>query len=58
MDLSVNCNGRLLSLAHPQVMGILNVTPDSFFAGSRTQAESEIAQRTNQIIAEGAKEAL
>ena len=53
MDLSINCNGRLLNLAHPQVMGILNVTPDSFFAGSRKQAESEIAQRTNQIIAEG-----
>ena len=38
----------------PQVMGILNVTPDSFFAGSRKQTEQEIAERTNQIVAEGA----
>ena len=52
MDLSINCNGRLLNLAHPQVMGILNVTPDSFFAGSRKQAESEIAQRTSQVSSE------
>ena len=35
-------------------MGILNVTPDSFFAGSRKQTEQEIAERTNQIVAEGA----
>ncbi len=34
-------------------MGILNVTPDSFYAGSRKQTEQEIAGRTNQIIAEG-----
>jgi dihydropteroate synthase len=34
-------------------MGILNVTPDSFFAGSRKQTELEIAQRANQIVAEG-----
>ena len=36
-----------------QVMGILNVTPDSFYVGSRKQSEQEIAERTNQIIAEG-----
>ncbi len=36
-----------------QVMGILNVTPDSFYAGSRKQTEQEIAGRTNQIIMEG-----
>ncbi len=42
-----------MSLATPQVMGILNVTPDSFFAGSRKQTEKEIAERANQIIAEG-----
>lgn len=36
-----------------QVMGIINVTPDSFYAGSRKQSEHEIAERTNQIIAEG-----
>ncbi|MGN0280941.1 MAG: dihydropteroate synthase [Prevotella sp.] len=53
MQYSINVGGRLMSLAHPQVMGILNVTPDSFFIGSRKQSEREIAERTNQIIAEG-----
>ncbi len=50
---TINVHGNLLSLATPQVMGILNVTPDSFFAGSRKQTELEIAQRANQIVAEG-----
>jgi len=40
-------------LSKPQVMGILNATPDSFFAGSRKQTEAEIADRANEIIAEG-----
>ena len=52
-DYTINVRGQLVSLAHPQVMGILNCTPDSFFAGSRKQTESEIAQRANQIIEEG-----
>ena len=43
-----------MELSKPQVMGILNVTPDSFFAGSRMQTEQEIAVRANQIMAEGA----
>ena len=50
---TINVHGKLLSLATPQVMGILNVTPDSFFAGSRKQTELEIAQRADQIVAEG-----
>ncbi len=50
---TLNVGGRLLSLATPQVMGILNCTPDSFYAGSRKQAEAEIAGRVNQIVAEG-----
>ena len=54
MDYTLNCNGRLLDLATPQVMGILNATPDSFYAGSRTQTEREIAERTHQILDEGA----
>lgn len=37
----------------PQVMGILNVTPDSFYAGSRKQTEADIASRAEQILAEG-----
>lgn len=38
----------------PEVMGILNVTPDSFYSGSRKQTDAEISQRANDIIAEGA----
>lgn len=50
---TINVRGRLLDVAQPQVMGILNVTPDSFYAGSRKQTEQEIADRANQIILEG-----
>lgn len=50
---TINVRGRLVDLSSPQVMGILNATPDSFFAGSRKQTEQEIADRANQIIAEG-----
>jgi dihydropteroate synthase len=54
MDYMINVNGRLMDLSQPQVMGILNVTPDSFYEGSRMQTEREIAERANQIISEGA----
>lgn len=50
---TINVHGRLMSFDTPVVMGILNCTPDSFFAGSRKQTESEIADRANQIISEG-----
>ena len=53
MDYTINVQGRLMDLSEPQVMGILNVTPDSFYAGSRKQTEQEIAERANQIVAEG-----
>ena len=51
---SLNVNGRLLDLSIPQVMGILNVTPDSFYAGSRSRTEADIAARARQILDEGA----
>ena len=50
----INVKGRLLDLTTPQVMGILNVTPDSFYSGSRMQTQEEIAARARQIIDEGA----
>ncbi|MDE6348608.1 MAG: dihydropteroate synthase [Bacteroides sp.] len=50
----INVNGTLLDLSTPCVMGILNVTPDSFYAGSRMQTEEEIARRVEQILVEGA----
>ncbi len=52
-DYTINANGRLIDLSRPQVMGIMNVTPDSFYAGSRKQTEREMAERANQIVAEG-----
>ena len=54
MNYTLNLHGRLMDLTEPQVMGILNVTPDSFFAGSRSQTEKEIVARCNQIVSEGA----
>ena len=42
-----------MDLAKPLVMGILNVTPDSFYAGSRKQTEQEIVERARQIVTEG-----
>ena len=53
MNYTINIKGHLMDLSTPQVMGILNVTPDSFYSGSRKQTEKEIAERANQIIAEG-----
>lgn len=53
-DKYINVNGRLMDLSTPRVMGILNVTPDSFYAGSRMQTEEAIAQRVRQIVDEGA----
>ena len=53
MDYTLNCNGHLLDLSTPQVMGILNATPDSFYASSRTQTEHEIAKRAEEILQQG-----
>ena len=51
---SLNINGELRQFDRPSVMGILNVTPDSFYAGSRALSDKEIAVRVEKIIAEGA----
>lgn len=50
---TINVRGQLIDLSTPKVMGILNATPDSFYSGSRKQTEREIADRANQIMAEG-----
>lgn len=50
---SLNLNGKLYELSSPKVMGILNVTPDSFYAGSRKQTEEDIKSRCREIIEEG-----
>lgn len=55
MKYTINVRGQLVDLSSPMVMGILNATPDSVYSGSRKQTETEIADRANQIIAEGGK---
>ena len=50
---TINIQGQLLDLSTPRVMGILNVTPDSFYSDSRKQSEEEIVQRCRQILDEG-----
>ena len=50
---TLNIQGRLFSLEQPQVMGIVNVTPDSFYAPSRKQDAASISERVAQIVAEG-----
>ena len=51
---TINVNGQLLDLSTPKVMGIVNLTPDSFFEGSRTQTAEQVAQRVRQLLTEGA----
>ena len=53
MNHTINVRGRLVALDKPQVMGILNATPDSFYEGSRKQTERDIAERALQIVDEG-----
>lgn len=50
---TINVGGRLLNLGEPQVMGILNITPDSFYSQSRMQTEREISERATAILQEG-----
>ncbi|MBC6993269.1 dihydropteroate synthase [Lewinella lacunae] len=52
--MTLNCNGRLLSLTRPLVMGILNLTPDSFYAGSRIASVQQAVDRAGEMLAAGA----
>ncbi|MCC9136508.1 dihydropteroate synthase [Pontibacter silvestris] len=51
---TLNCHGKILSLDTPQVMGILNVTPDSFFAGSRLATITDVLKKAENMLADGA----
>lgn len=51
---SINCNGTLIDLTSPKVMGILNITPDSFFDGGKYKNETEIISQVEKMLAEGA----
>ena len=53
MDYTINVKGRLLDFSEPRVMGILNVTPDSFYADSRAATKQAVVERARQIVAEG-----
>lgn len=50
---TINVGGKLMDLSEPHVMGILNVTPDSFYSASRKSSEAEIRERVNAILSEG-----
>ena len=54
MNKSLNINGSLIDFSVPMVMGIINITPDSFYTNSRKQTEKGIVQRVQQILQEGA----
>lgn len=51
---TLNCNGKLVVLDAPKVMGILNLTPDSFFDGGKYQQENDYLQQVEQMLADGA----
>ncbi|GHA66345.1 Dihydropteroate synthase [Pontibacter akesuensis] len=51
---TLNCRGKLLSLEVPLVMGILNLTPDSFYPGSRLSSAEEALQKATQLLSDGA----
>ena len=51
---SLNIRGMLREFTRPQVMGIINVTPDSFYAGSRTQTDTDISLRVETLLEQGA----
>ena len=51
---NINCNGNLIDLRKPRVMGILNLTPDSFYDGGKYDSEKKVLARAEQILSEGA----
>lgn len=50
----INCKGKLIDLAQPKVMGIINITPDSFYSESRARSENKILEKAEKMIEEGA----
>lgn len=53
-NLSLNCKGQLIDLSTPKVMGILNITPDSFYDGGQFKDSKSILVQTEKLISEGA----
>lgn len=52
--MTINCKGTLTDLSAPAIMGILNITPDSFYDGGKYKDESDILRRTEKMLSEGA----
>ena len=52
--MTINCKGDLIDLSSPKVMGILNITPDSFYDGGRYKDETQILKQTEKMLTEGA----
>lgn len=51
---TLNCKGRILLVDKPLVMGILNITPDSFYSGSRTETLADVVRKAEQMLTDGA----
>ena len=51
---TINCKGTLIDLAEPRVMGIINITPDSFYDGGATTTETQIIKQASKMIEQGA----
>ena len=51
---TLNCKGKLVSIERPLIMGILNITPDSFYAGSRFTGQTAILSQAEKLLTEGA----
>ena len=52
--MTINCRGRLLDFSSPKIMGIVNLTPDSFYDGGRYSGETALLHRVKQLLHEGA----
>lgn len=52
--MTINCKGNLIDLSTPKIMGILNITPDSFYSGSRNKADDSLLKNTELMLKEGA----
>ena len=52
--MTINCKGKLIDLSSPKVMGILNITPDSFYDGNKFSSEKKIIEQTKKMLDEGA----
>jgi len=52
--MTINCKGQLIDLSTPKVMGILNVTPDSFYDGGRFDSDAAILTQVEKMLNDGA----